>query len=404
MPAKGKYDERAYKKSVTSFFIYIFFIFLIPSAALVLLFYIADPLQLYHRSWFHRDKFIPSQHEQIAGIINSLDFDSVILGTSLLQNTSAKEAGSLLGGNFANISIAGSNLVDRRVILERAMSKKKLRHVILSIEPWYYLECIRDNDSYPRRFWDFLYDDNPFNDMKVYFSAKFLANPTQSGVLQDYDPDAPFAWHRQESALPFFDGLKKWAARPDDRMMKKFVYQQVPNAVAAYGAGHDNEKISVRADKLKAARKYIDENVVGVVKKYPQTKFSLVMPPFARFYYADLWHREPENFYLHQEITRYLVESLAGLDNAKLYGFEDSPLLDDMSNYRDDHHYLSPLNSWITRAIAAGEHRLTPGNIDAYLDDCRKMAQAYDLPAFHRQVEEILRSGARATTSAKTPG
>jgi hypothetical protein len=47
--------------------------------------------------------------QQAAGIINNYEFDSIILGTSMLENTSAKEAGEKLGGKFMNISLSGSN-------------------------------------------------------------------------------------------------------------------------------------------------------------------------------------------------------------------------------------------------------------------------------------------------------
>ena len=37
---------------------------------------------------------------QAAGVINNFDFDSVVFGSSMLENTSAKEASKKLGGNF----------------------------------------------------------------------------------------------------------------------------------------------------------------------------------------------------------------------------------------------------------------------------------------------------------------
>ena len=50
-----------------------------------------------------------NMRQQAAGIINNYEFDSIILGTSMLENTSAKEADEKLGSKFMNISLSGSN-------------------------------------------------------------------------------------------------------------------------------------------------------------------------------------------------------------------------------------------------------------------------------------------------------
>lgn len=42
---------------------------------------------------------------QARGLILYKDFDSAIIGTSMLENTSAKEANKKLGGNWINLSL-----------------------------------------------------------------------------------------------------------------------------------------------------------------------------------------------------------------------------------------------------------------------------------------------------------
>lgn len=65
-----------------------------------------------------------SMREQAAGIINSFEFDSVILGTSMLENTSAREASQKIGGIFVNISLAGSSFYERAIVLKKVLQKK----------------------------------------------------------------------------------------------------------------------------------------------------------------------------------------------------------------------------------------------------------------------------------------
>ena len=75
--------------------------------------------------------------QQAAGIINNYEFDSIILGTSMLENTSAKEAGEKLGGKFMNISLSGSNFYERSFVLEYALRKKEIKKIIYSLDEYF---------------------------------------------------------------------------------------------------------------------------------------------------------------------------------------------------------------------------------------------------------------------------
>ena len=65
---------------------------------IILSLYFYDPFLLYHKPYFREEKFSSDMRMQAKGIIKHYDFDSYILGTSMLGNTSAKEAKEKLGG------------------------------------------------------------------------------------------------------------------------------------------------------------------------------------------------------------------------------------------------------------------------------------------------------------------
>jgi len=62
---------------------------------------------------------------QAAGVINKFDFDSAIVGTSIAANFQTSEANIKLGGTFQNISLDGSLLKERKVLLDYLLTKKK---------------------------------------------------------------------------------------------------------------------------------------------------------------------------------------------------------------------------------------------------------------------------------------
>ena len=78
-----------YKKLTTKFFkINISFIVLFT-----ILLFIYDPLYLYHKSWIDKNERLHSDMRiQGAGVINNYDFDSIILGSSMLMGMSSNSS------------------------------------------------------------------------------------------------------------------------------------------------------------------------------------------------------------------------------------------------------------------------------------------------------------------------
>mgnify|MGYP000113639536 FL=1 len=129
-----------------------------------------DPLQLFHKPFIQDEGFIEKDmRKQAAGIINNYDFDSIIIGTSMLANTSSFEASSKLNSNFINISMNGSDYYERDFILSYALKNKNIKNVIYSLD-YFYLYQTKSNVS----DYYFLYDDIFINDFNIYFSDKFF--------------------------------------------------------------------------------------------------------------------------------------------------------------------------------------------------------------------------------------
>ena len=100
----------------------------------------------------------------------------------------------------------------------------------------------------------------------------------------------------------------------------------------------------------------------------------------------------PQGFFLHQEVIRYLVNRTKDSKNIHIYGFEDMDFPNDIANYKDTSHYHQKFNSMFLDAIAAGEHELTPENVENYLKRCEQKAWDYDIPALNDEVQRLLKA------------
>lgn len=131
-------------------------------------------MQIFHKSFIKSDLHLHgNMRQQAAGIISNYEFDSIILGTSMLENTSAFEATKIVGGNFVNISLSGSSFFEREPILSYALKKKNLKNIIYSLDST-YIDLNKSHKSYPINTYSFLYDENYFNDFKAYLNKNFF--------------------------------------------------------------------------------------------------------------------------------------------------------------------------------------------------------------------------------------
>ena len=366
----------------------LFFIGIVACVGVVFaLLWVNDPLQVFHPSFFHRDRLSPFMREQAAAIIRLYDFDGCILGSSVLENTSADEASRKLGGRFVNLSMSGSDLYERAFVL-RKLLKKGMAHVICSLDDM-VLQCRMGFPPYPPELWAFLYDDTPWNDIKVYLNKKFIVavvNPYFS--TKRITLDRPNAWFDREASRCLFGGLENWVRHWDIEFLRDFLTKTLPQAAA-----HSNASARTVPDQaeVRKAEAYLDTYLIDIAAKYKNTEFYLIFPPYHKFRFADMMQNNPEIFFMHQHVIRYVVKKAALYKNIHIYGYENESFTYDISRYCNVGHYDEKINSMFIDAIAKQTNELTLDNIEKYLDECKNQAAAYDINMLNNEAQQLIR-------------
>ena len=111
-----------------------FGVFIVIFFAFCAVVWYVDPFRLFHQPFMCKNQVYDDMRYNARWFIKSGDYDSIILGTSMLANTSAKEAAELLGGKFINISIWGSSLEQRAILMNYALKKKPIKKIIISLD------------------------------------------------------------------------------------------------------------------------------------------------------------------------------------------------------------------------------------------------------------------------------
>ncbi len=362
-----------------------------PVAVLFGALFAYDPLALFHAPWGRPATVHSNMRLQAAGEIRHGDFDSVILGTSILENSSADEASRLLGGHFVNLSISAGDFFERGLMLQRLLESRRVRRIIYSLD-FIYLNQRKGYPVFPLPTWDFLYDSNPFNDIRAYLNGHFLGclvrwSRAPECVGREASLDRPNAWMNEPEYAGRFGGFDAWCRAADNYQIRD-VYEKVSGAAEAIRTG-----ALAAPDPQQTARAidYVDENLIKWISKYPDTRFDLVFPPYSRAKLAIWYQTRPGDAQAHLAVIRHLAELSTRLPNLHVYGFEDQDFPDDIARYKDMDHFDPAISSLITRSIGQEAHRIVPQDVERYIAEAERRGRAYRLDVLAARLAACMR-------------
>ena len=367
--------------------IYKFFIFLtiIPLIMYTLIF-IYDPLQIFHKAWFRTISFHSGMREQAAGIINNYQFDSLLLGTSMLQNTSAKEASKKLGGHFVNLSVSGSDFYERSFILKYALKKQKLKTIIYSLDAnAYFLERFGQKSTIEA--FNILYNDKFFNKFNIYLNTKYMKclstlSSNKKCIGTSKDLTYPGKWFDKKRDYSRFGGIENWF-----RINLKDKEINALESIVSLAKRKKESTFHIKNNPIK----YIDDNIISIIKRNKNTNFILFFPPYARLEYALWIQKDVNKFNLHKKIIKYLVTQSDKLSNLKIYAFGEEKFLDNLENYMDLHHYHKKINTFMLNSFASDFGLLTKSNVNKYIKVITEKSLKYDISVPAKYIETRLK-------------
>lgn len=324
-----------------------------------------DPFFHYHAplaQYSYPQERYPDNNERYLndGIMRHFSYNAIITGTSVTENFKASEAERLFDAQFIKVPFAGAKYKEIDDNLQQAYrSGRKIRYVIRSLDNG---DLILDKDAYDETFAypDYLYNDNPFDDISYVLNKSVLLKKTLQvkKVISprpaiDFDTYANWNDYRKaEFGAPYV--LASYRLRDVPKPMQPFT----------------DKDAGMLLDNLR-------QNVTKLAYAHPETTFYLFFPPYSICYW-DILNNEG-TMERHIDAERLAIEELLQCPNIKLYSFSDNfALVCNLDNYNDYIHYGEWVNSQILQWIKNGEHLLTKDNYQTYLENIRRFYHAYD--------------------------
>lgn len=328
-------------------------VFAVLAAAVIALVVYVDPFFQYHAPLEEFPYVVDHQINQNPGMAKNMEYDSVILGSSMTVNFNTNWFGELMGLQTLKLSYSGAFPKDQANIMDIVFdSGNEVDAVFLGIDVITYSGGVEET-KYPIP--GYLYDDTVWNDISyvlnkdvlLQYILRPLADPEKTDLATVYA-----SW---------------WT---DDYYNKQWVMHNytAPQPVAA------EADVESYVENVKAN---MDVNICPYIEANPDTEFYIFYPPYSILFWNDVL---VEN---HLEATmreyEYMTERLLEYENVRVFFFPNQEwIICDLNNYADYSHYHPDINRYMTECFVSGECEVTQENMAQELKKMREIALGYD--------------------------
>lgn len=334
--------------------------------------YYVDPFFHYHAPLDGFPYVVDNQVDQNPGLARHMDYDSVILGSSMTVNFETDWFAELMDLKTLKLSSSGAYPRDIADILEKIYEPqdngevRNIKKVFLGIDVFTYSGDINER-KYPLP--EYLYDDNPFNDIKYLINKEVLLNYI---IKPKMNPE-PVNWSHIYASW--------WT---DEYYNEDYVIQN-HNVIAEQ---NPVEMDAHAFDDLIA--KNLEANIIPFIENHPETEFVIFFPPYSIIF----WNDAIMDNHLEATINSYLIteQMLKSYDNVTMYYFADNKdIVCDLNNYADYIHYHPSINRYMAECFVSGENIITKEpsdkDMESYIQKVREMLDGYDFGTLRKKLE-----------------
>lgn len=336
--------------------------------------YRIDPYFHFHKPltndyWYSLD----NQRSQNDGIIKNFNYDALITGTSMTENFKTSEMDELFGVTSIKVPYSGGTYKEINDNLRVALKHNlNLKMVVRCLDMGMFFDdserMREDLGTYPT----YLYDNNPFNDVKYIFNRDIIFDRVYS-VFKQNEADQILP------GITSFDEYARW----------QYYYEFGKDAVIPIDTDvrycESLEKNNHLSDEeKKTIRDNITLNVTQLPDQYADVEFYYFLSPYSIVWWRDKVSSGMLNKQL--EAEKYIIELILEHENIYLYSFNNrTDIITDLNNYKDITHYGQWVNSLILKWMKDGEYRITKDNYIKYLEDEFKFYSTFDYSSINLQ-------------------
>lgn len=319
-----------------------------------------DPFYHYHAPIAGLPLRLEYGQYQNPGVAQNMDYDTLLLGTSVTANFHTGHLDERFGGTSKKLIVLGGTFSELTPALELGLKTHEVGRVFWGVDS----NRFRPFEEEPREELPlYLYNQDPFDDLQYllnkdvfFWDVTDLLEMAWTHDLGDgenggYIPNKDAVWSK--------DVVLSTYARPES------VTQGVEKTAF----------LSVTQDSL--------EVLLGEVDAHPETTFTFFLPPYSILF----WDQTIRNGELDAtlEMHRVVLEKLSSRPNAQVFYFMDAlDIITNLDNYCDYIHYSPEVCDRLMDGLTGGlvnSPQITPSEITPRLEAFRAALEAYPFDA-----------------------
>lgn len=296
------------------------------------------------------------------GIAKNYDYNSVLLGSSMVENTNVAELDELFNCKTIKVPFAGGSSYNHKKILDVCYdSGHQIDTVFWDLDE-HALTTEKDTPAFPLP--DYLYDDNKLNDLSYLLNLDVFYYYTLPDVTSTI---------KNQHQIMMRDGT--WTDE------SKYCKENALSSISFPMKQYANKGEEYYKDNL---TENINYNILPFVEQHPETEFNFFLVPYSMLF----WYNEKSNGTLdaHLYDIRTAIGELLKFDNVKVHFFQDEKdIITDLNLYKDYNHYAPSINSWMSQEMKKQGHLLTKEDYNQKIDDFYKYLLSFDYDSFYEE-------------------
>lgn len=327
---------------------------LLGIAALVIT---VDPFFHYHAPIEGFPYQIDNQLSQNPGMAKHMEYDSVMLGSSMTVNFESDWFAEDMGLDLIKLCYNGAYPKDIRNIVEQMDDRGKCpERIFIGVDLASYTGGTEET-KYPVP--EHFYNKNLLDDVNYWYNKGVLLDYIVKPIVEN-EPTNLSSVYSSEAVLK-------------DCYSKEYVlsHYQIPEKNDAYFP--EDMFIEDLENNLQA-------NILPVIEGHPDTKFTLFFPPYSILYWYEYVQNNQMDAVMYEYC--YFVERLLMYENVELFFFPaEKEIVTNLDLYADAGHYKQDINRYMTSCFADGTNKITAENYKEKLSELKKIIDSYDYEA-----------------------
>jgi hypothetical protein len=345
--------------------------------------FVVDPLQVFRPARFFAAMYSPDSRMQDAGLIQSQDFNTVLMGTSLAIHFRQSDIDRVLGVRSLKLSLNGSNSREQSFVLAAALERHPKR-VIWEVDDW-------------------IFHDAPDIDSNIYIPADLYRRNVKgfAGYLLSGAMARESAWIMARAIpplQPLVAGLTNGvmfmfplssaddinALRPDFDLAAAYNAKNAVTAFRHITAPVRSQYLANDTDYDMKVRVF-ERDAIGLIAAHPDVQFDVYLPPYSILQWVAMREAAPDTLKSVYEFSGYFSRRLVAFSNVRLFDFrEASDVTHDLNNYLDVIHHSPTVDKMVLSWLAEGKYLVNRAAPTASLGRLKAQVEAYQMDDLER--------------------